>query len=143
MLDGTMTPITATVPLVVLLVASLCSPAFAQLARDAAIAKAEAIFKNIQDGNTADLVKTFNAQMTEALPAEKITPVWPAVVAKFGAFKSITERREGPMKGRQAVELILAMENETIVLRTVFDADGKVSGLIFQPLSMSLLPPPK
>jgi hypothetical protein len=38
---------------VVLLLAPLLMPLGAQLTRDAAIAKAEAILKNLQDGNTA------------------------------------------------------------------------------------------
>ena len=47
------------------------------------------------------------------------------------------------MEGRQAVELILAFEKETIVLRSVFDKDGKVSGLVFRPLASAVLPPNK
>ena len=84
----------------------LCSPVFAQLARDAAIAKAEAVLRNFQDGNTADIAKEFDAKMTQELPEAKLKPVWQALVAKFGAFKSIDERREGQMEGRQAVELL-------------------------------------
>jgi hypothetical protein len=36
--------------------------------------------------------------------------------------------------------LILAFEKETIVMRTVFGADGKIGGLVFRPLSMAGLP---
>jgi hypothetical protein len=134
---------TITFTIIVAGVIALAAPAAAQLAREAAIAKAEAILKNLQDGKAADIVKELDAKMAQALPEAKLTAVWPALVAQFGAFKSISERREGQMQGRQAVELILAFEKETIVNRVVFDGDGKVAGLVFQPTSMSVLPPNK
>jgi len=121
----------------------LCSPVFAQLARDAAIAKAEAILRNFQDGNTADIAKEFDARMTQELPEAKLKPVWQALVAKFGAFKSIDERREGQMEGRQAVELFLSFEKEKIIQRAVFDSEGKVAGLVFRPTALAVLPPNK
>jgi hypothetical protein len=127
-----------------LLVCGMVSPAVtlgAQLTRDAAIAKTEAILKNLQDGNAADVVKEFDARLTQELPEAKVKPVWPAMIAQFGAFKGINDRREGLMQGRQAVELVLAFEKETIVHRVVFDSEGKVAGLVFRPLSMAVLPP--
>jgi Protein of unknown function (DUF3887) len=113
----------------------------AQLAKDAAIARTEAILDHFQKGNTAEIVKVFDAKLTAALPEEKVKPVWPGIVAQFGPFKSVTERREGRLQDRQAVELVLAFEKDTIVMRAVFDRDGKVSGLVFRPLSGALLPP--
>jgi Protein of unknown function (DUF3887) len=129
--------------LIFALVVVLCSPVFAQLARDAAIAKAEAILGNFQNGNTADIVKEFDARMTQELPEAKLKPVWQALVAQFGAFKSINERREGQMKGRQAVELFLSFEKEMIIQRAVFDSEGKVAGLVFRPTALAALPPNK
>jgi len=136
--DGAMKKIVS--PMIVALVVGLCAPVFAQLAKDAAIAKAEAILKNFQDGKTAEIVKEFDARMTQELPEAKLKPVWPGLVSQFGAFKSINERREGQMQGRQAVELILSFEKDTIVQRAVFDSDGKVAGLVFRPTALAVLP---
>jgi hypothetical protein len=127
----------------VVVVLGLSVPTFAQLAKDAAIAKAEAILENLQDGKTADVVKELDARLTKELPETKIQSGWSALVTKFGAFKGITERREGQMEGRQAVELFLSFEKETIVQRTVFDTEGKVAGLVFRPANLSVLPPKK
>jgi hypothetical protein len=69
--------------------------------------------------------------------------VWAAMNAQFGALKSIDERRSGELKGLRAAELILTFETERVVQRVVFENDGKVAGLVFQPVSMALLPPPK
>jgi hypothetical protein len=124
-------------------VAALSTPALAQLSSEAAIAKAEAIFKNFQEGKTAELVKEFDARMAAEVPEEKLKPMWPAFTAKFGAFKGIDERREGQFEGRQAVELFLSFEKEKVLQRVVFDNEGKVAGLVFRPVSASVLPAKK
>ena len=121
----------------------LGTPATAQLSSEAAIAKAEAIFKSFQDGRTADIVKEFNPRMAAEVPEEKLKPMWPAFTAKFGGFKGIDERREGQMQGRQAVELFLSFEKEKVLQRVVFDTDGKVAGLVFRPVDASVLPAKK
>ena len=129
--------------LVAATLSSFPTPAGAQLSPDAAIAKAEAVLKNLQDDKPAAIVKEFDQKMAAAVPEQKLQGAWSNMTGKFGAFKSITERREGPLEGRQAVELILAFEKDTIVLRTVFDAEGKIVGLVFRPLANALLPSKK
>jgi hypothetical protein len=84
----------------ILLAGTLASPAFGQRSRDAAIAKAEIILRNLQDGQPADVVKELDPKLTEALPEQKLKAVWPGVTAQFGAFKNINERREGRLQGR-------------------------------------------
>ena len=129
--------------LVIGIFVAVATPASAQLSSEAAIAKAEAIFKSFQESRTADIVKEFDARMAAEVPEEKLKPMWPAFTAKFGAFKWIDERREGQMEGRQAVELFLSFEKEKVLQRVVFDKDGKVAGLVFRPVSASVLPPKK
>ena len=114
-----------------------------QLSKDAALAKAEAILKNLQDGKIGDITKEFDERMAQDAPEAKLKPAWSGLVSQFGAFKAVTERREGQVKGRQAVELFLAFEKETIVQRVVFDDNGRIAGLVFRPVSGSLLPPAK
>jgi hypothetical protein len=121
----------------------LGSGVVAQLDSAATIAKSEAILKNLQDGKFADVFSEFNPMMANAVPEEKLRGVWEAMRAKFGALKSIDERRSGELKGLLAAELILTFEKERVVQRVVFDNDGKVTGLVYQPVSMALLPPKK
>ena len=115
----------------------------AQMPKEAAIAKAETILRNLQEGRTSEIVKELDDRMAKELPEAKLKPVWQGLVAQFGAFKSVAERREGRMQDRQAVELILAFEKQTIVHRTVFDSAGRVTGLVFRPLDGAVLPPNK
>ena len=121
----------------------LGSGVLAQLDSAATIAKSEALLKNLQDGRFADVYSEFNPTMAKAIPEEKLRAVWAAMNTQFGALKSIDERRSGELKGLRAAELILTFEKERVVQRVVFDNDGKVAGLVYQPVSMALLPPPK
>ena len=121
----------------------LGSGVVAQLDSAATLAKSEAILKNLQDGKFADVFREFNPVMAKAIPDEKLRAVWDAMSAQFGVLKSIDERRSGELKGLRAAELILTFEKERVVQRVVFDNDGKVAGLVYQPASMALLPPAK
>jgi hypothetical protein len=125
------------------LVVSLGGVAVAQLAPAAAIAKSEAILKNMQDGRFADVFREFDPTMATAIPEEKLRGVWETMLAKFGAVKSIDERRSGELKGFSAAELIVTFEKERVVQRVVFDNDGKVAGLAYQPAAMAVLPAAK
>ena len=107
------------------------------------VGKAEAILKNLQGGRFADVVKEFGPAMRNAMPEEKLRGVWEMLTAQLGAVKSIDEQRSGEMKGYRAVELIVTFENAQVVQRAVFDGDGKIAGLAYQPANMALLPAAK
>ncbi len=126
--------------LVAVVLALFTSVVFAQLSREAAIAKAERVLKNFQDGNAADILKELDTRMSRELTEDRVKAAWAGVTAQAGAFKGITERRVGQVKDRQAVELFLAFEKETILQRTVFDGEGRIAGLVFRPPSGSVLP---
>ena len=115
-------------------------PVDAQLADAAAIAKAEAILKNLQDDKAGDVFREFDAKMAQAISEAQLGAAWQSMVGKFGAVKSIDERRVGLLKGMQAVELMLTFDSEKVVQRVVFTNDGRIAGLAFQPASMALLP---
>ena len=109
----------------------------------AAIGKAEAILKNLQDGKFAEIVAQFDPVMAKAIPEERLRTVWQSLTEQFGAVKSIDERRSGELKGYRAVELILAFEREQVVQRMVLDGEGRIAGLAYQPASMAALPAAK
>lgn len=109
----------------------------------ALVGKAEAVLKNLQDARYADVVKEFNPTMVKAIPEERLRAVWEMLTAQFGAVKSIDERRSGELKGFRAVELILTFERERVVQRVVFDGDGKIAGLAYNPATMAVLPAAK
>jgi hypothetical protein len=82
-------------PMIVALVVGLAITLFAQLSKDDAIAKAEAILKNLQDGKTADIVKDFDARLTQDLPETKLKAAWPGLVdsrVAFDRLESVSSR---------------------------------------------------
>ena len=109
----------------------------------AAIGKAEAILKNLQDGKFTEIVAQFDPVMAKAIPEERLRSVWQSLTEQFGAVKSIDERRSGELKGYRAVELILTFEREQVVQRMVLDGEGRIAGLAYQPASMAALPAAK
>ena len=109
----------------------------------AAIGKAEAILKNLQDGKFAEIVAQFDPVMAKAIPEERLRSVWQSLTEQFGAVKSIDERRSGELKGYRAVELILTFERERVVQRMVLDGEGRIAGLAYQPASLAALPAAK
>lgn len=115
-------------------------PVAAQLTDAAAVTKAEAVLKNLQDDKAADVYKEFDAKMAQAISEAQLQAVWQSMVGKFGAVKSIDERRVGSLMSMQAVELMLTFDTEKVVQRVVFTASGQIAGLAFQPASMALLP---
>ena len=119
------------------------APVLLAQSESALIGRAEALLKNLQDGRYAEIVKDFNPAMVKAIPEERLRAVWEMLTAQFGAVKSIEERRSGELKGFRAVELILAFERERVVQRMVFDADGKIAGLAYNPANMAMLPAAK
>jgi Tfp pilus assembly protein FimT len=122
---------------------AFASPVAAQLTDAAATSKAEAILKSLQGDKAADVVKEFDARMAQAISEAQLQAVWQSMVGKFGAVKSIDERRVGLLKGMQSVELMLTFDSEKVVQRVVFTSDGQVAGLAFQPANMALLPAAK
>jgi hypothetical protein len=54
----------------------LASPAFPQLSRDAAIATAEGILRNFQDGKAEDIGSELDARMSKELTADKVQAAW-------------------------------------------------------------------
>jgi hypothetical protein len=109
----------------------------------ALIGRAEALLQNLQGGRYAEVVKEFNPTMVQAIPEDRLRAVWEMLSAQFGTVRSIEERRSGELKGFRAVELILAFEKERVVQRVVFDADGKIAGLAYNPANMAMLPAAK
>jgi hypothetical protein len=118
----------------------VAAPIVAAQSDSATIGKAEAVLKNLQDGKYAEVVKEFNPVMVNAIPEEKLRGAWEMLTMQFGKVTGIDERRSGELKGLRAVELILSFERERVVQRIVFDGDGMIAGLAYQPASMALLP---
>jgi hypothetical protein len=85
--------------LVLAFLLALAAPLAAQLTGAAATAKAEAILKNLQSGNTGDIVKDFDEKMSQAIPEAQLKTVWQSLVEKFGAVKTIDQRRTGQLQG--------------------------------------------
>jgi dienelactone hydrolase len=75
----------------------------------------------------------FDKAMTSALPEDKLTESWKALIAQVGAFKEITASRIEPVQIYQRAIVTCTFEKATWDAQVVFSSDGKIAGLHFAP----------
>jgi dienelactone hydrolase len=75
----------------------------------------------------------FDKAMTSALPEDKLTESWKALIAQVGAFKEITASRVEPVQIYQRAIVTCTFEKATWDAQVVFSSDGKIAGLHFAP----------
>ena len=125
------------VPALVLILATalLQSPAAAAQAPDAR-AHARATLSAIAAGEFGKVEADFTSQMQKALPPGRLEAMWAALQARAGAFKSCdTEARVAKIADKEMVITPCGFERATIDVQFAFDAAGRISGLVFRPVS--------
>lgn len=90
------------------------------------------------------VTKRFDTKMRDALPAEKLRPVWDSVTKQFGAFKNVKSVRVEKRDPMQVAVVSAAFEKSELDITIAVDPEGKVSGLFFKPVGPSFTwsPPP-
>src|SRR5437660_9510404 len=95
-------------------------------------AAARALLAKFTAGQYTEMQEDFDARMREALPPAKVA-AFAAQFAQVGKFQSVREVRQSTEQGYRVVTLVSQYELALIDVRVVFDADGKVAGLLFRP----------
>ncbi len=81
----------------------------------------------------ATAVKSFDATMSEALPAANLGEVWRTLEAQAGPFKEQTGARQETEAGLAIVFVTCRFERAVLEAKFAFDPSGKVAGLYFVP----------
>src|SRR5262245_45381164 len=121
---------------------SAAGDAAAARSDDTAIADARALVGNLAAGKFGDVVKTFDATMTTALPEAQLATTWKAIEGQAGAFEAIDGARAEHVKGYVAVIVTCKFKLAKLDGRVVYDATGKVAGLRFTPAAAPYSDPP-
>ncbi len=77
--------------------------------------------------------QTFDETMRAALPPEKLQVVWQSVEKSAGSFERIESIDVAEKDAHKIALAKTKFERATLVVRVVFDGEGKVAGLFFQP----------
>ena len=78
-------------------------------------------------------VKSFDAAMSEALPAANLGEVWQTLEAQAGPFKEQTGARQETEAGLAIVFVTCRFQHAVLEAKIAFDASGKIAGLYFVP----------
>ena len=87
----------------------------------------------LEAGDFAGAVATFDATMTQAMPPDKLEGAWTSVLASAGAFKQQIGVRTEKAQGYDVVLVTCQFERGNLDAKVVYSDDGKITGLWFAP----------
>jgi hypothetical protein len=94
---------------------------------------AKQIIQELVAGQFEKVEAIYDARMQEALPPGKLAAGWRDLNKQAGAFQAITSTETSQVQGLQVVKMQCKFENSLLDAAVVFNPDGKLGGLSFQP----------
>lgn len=121
-------------PAILTLLGALAAPAAEPPAeaRPAAATRAEALAREagalLARGDTGAVAARFTPEMKDALPGETFREFWDSLSAQHGELKSIGAPGVGSEGRFEVADFPAAFERTAVVLRVVFDGEGRIAG---------------
>ena len=94
---------------------------------------AKQIIQELVAGQFERVEALYDARMAAALPPGKLADGWRDLNKQAGAFQAITSAETSQVQGLQVVKMQCKFENSLLDATMVFNPDGKLGGLSFQP----------
>jgi uncharacterized protein len=94
---------------------------------------AKQIIQELVAGQFEKVEAIYDAAMKQALPPGKLADGWRDLNKQAGAFQAITSTETSQVRGLQVVKMQCKFENSLLEAAMVFNPDGKLGGLSFQP----------
>jgi uncharacterized protein len=94
---------------------------------------AKQIIAELVAGQFEKVEVLYDARMSAALPPGKLADGWRDLNKQAGAFQEITGTETSQVQGLQVVKMNCKFENSVLDATVVFNPDGKLGGLSFQP----------
>src|SRR5271169_586047 len=101
---------------------------------------AKQIIQELVAGQFEKVEAIYDARMAQALPPGKLAGGWRDLNKQAGAFQAITSTETSQVQGLQVVKMQCKFENSLLDATVVFNSDGKLGGLSFQPHQAPLTP---
>jgi dienelactone hydrolase len=96
-------------------------------------ASARRLVRQMAAGEFDDAGRDFDRRMASALPPARLEATWQTLQAQAGPFQEIAGVRTQPAGGLTAVFVTCKFRNAYLDAKVVFNPDGKIGGLWFQP----------
>jgi dienelactone hydrolase len=97
------------------------------------VARAEALVDALAAGDAEKATTYFDATMLEALPPDQLSGIWNQLTAQVGPFQERLGTRTATQQGYDVVYVVTQFEAGPLDVKVVFDAEGQVAGLFFEP----------
>src|SRR6202041_3132930 len=94
---------------------------------------AKQLIQELVTGQFDKVEAIYDARMAQALPPGKLADGWRDLNKQAGAFQAITSTETSQLQGLQVVKMRCKFENSVLDATVVFNPDGKLGGLSFQP----------
>jgi uncharacterized protein len=94
---------------------------------------AKQVIQELVAGQFEKVEALYDARMAAALPPGKLADGWRDLNKQAGAFQAITSTETSQVQGLQVVKMQCKFENSLLDATVVFNPDGKLGGLSFQP----------
>jgi dienelactone hydrolase len=94
---------------------------------------AEQLIQELVSGQFDKVEAIYDTRMAQALPPGKLADGWRDLNKQAGAFQAITSAETSQVQGLQVVKMQCKFENSLLDATVVFNPDGKLGGLSFQP----------
>src|ERR1700734_268598 len=94
---------------------------------------AKQLIQELVTGQFDKVEAIYDARMAQALPPGKLADGWRDLNKQAGAFQAITSAETSQVQGLQVVKMECKFENSALDATVVFNTDGKLGGLSFQP----------
>jgi dienelactone hydrolase len=104
--------------------------------------RAEQLLSAMKRGDFVAAYETFDQRMRDALPPDKLGPIWNGQVAALGKLVKWTIHPGAPVQGQEIRTAVLEMERGTLLATIAIDTAGDVSGFFIKPGESKTPPPP-
>jgi dienelactone hydrolase len=94
---------------------------------------AKQLIQELVSGQFDKVEAIYDTRMAQALPPGKLADGWRDLNKQAGAFQAITSTETSQVQGLQVVKMQCKFENSLLDATVVFNPDGKLGGLSFQP----------
>ncbi|NTW08816.1 MAG: DUF3887 domain-containing protein, partial [Anaerolineaceae bacterium] len=124
------------IPLILILLAACGAkaPAGPTPTSDPAIAAAgEKVVDDLAAGDADAVFALFDEKVAKALPKEQVAGLWDQLITQVGKYQGRGSASVAPNKEYLVASVPANFEKQALIINVVFNKDGKISGLNFQP----------
>jgi hypothetical protein len=99
--------------------------------------KSKAVLTCFEKGNFVELEKFYDETMKKEATAEKMKEFWKGLLQQFGSFVAISTISDSTFQQFQVIYMNCIFQNSNIMMKTFFDKNERVAGLLFIPIITS------